>query len=234
MAGAKMTFLNAERTPTETQTDAQGRYRLYVLARELSIGCQGVPDRYYTTGSQNVTIAPGQQVEGFDFKLPSAPRIRGEVVFPDGRKAEKGLHVCVLASWSDTRPLASFNGAFLRFRRDFAGPNGRPREVCRLSSQSDGASETQRNQCVRMECGRRRAGTASVRDVWQMGSVLKVVLTETGSATLLVLDPAGKGVPGAKIRVWPSQATIASGWWWDNAADMARGSNRPGRGTLSS
>lgn len=49
--------------------------------------------------THKVTVVDGKHIKGIDFKVKSAPKFTGLVVFPDGKRA-KGLDVLVEIQWS--------------------------------------------------------------------------------------------------------------------------------------
>jgi hypothetical protein len=86
--------------PNRKVTDAQGRYRLYVRPREVTVRCDGTPDRYSRDDvhGRRTVVAELQQETTLDFCCESGAPLTGRVVNPDGTPA-KDARVCVSVNW---------------------------------------------------------------------------------------------------------------------------------------
>ncbi len=103
--------------PNRKVTDGQGRYRLYLRPREVTVSCDGTPDRYNRDdvhGGRTVVAEP-QQETTVDFCCESGAPLRGRVVNPDGTPA-KDARVRVSVDW----PVCVTN-----IRGGFGGGEGR-------------------------------------------------------------------------------------------------------------
>lgn len=93
--GAGINFSTADGNRQVVETDSEGRYRLFVTPREVSLYCYGTAERYDPPEVQRrVTVNEGKHVKDIDFKLKSAPPFSGLVVYPDGKPA-RGAQVLV-------------------------------------------------------------------------------------------------------------------------------------------
>jgi len=86
--------------PNKHVTDLQGHYRLYVRPREVTVSCNGTPDRYNpdVLHGQRSLIAEPQQETTAEFCCESGVPLTGRVVSPDGAPA-KDARVRVSVIW---------------------------------------------------------------------------------------------------------------------------------------
>jgi hypothetical protein len=214
--GATISFTTAAMSRSEIKTDVNGHYRLYTPPRKVSIQCEGTSDRYYPsdpTGDKSIPVPAGQEVGGTDFKVVSAPKVTGEVVFPDGKKAPAGVDVWVLVSWQDARLARGIsvggliynsnvcarvktdaNGNFTaylrkRYGHDISAPEEQLESITACSWSPDG----------------RLGGFARLSgpELPTAESCLRISLSHVGSAIVKVVDPDGKPVTGAKVLAKP-------------------------------
>jgi len=107
IAGAEIQFSSNESGPralvlgpSRKVTDADGRYRLYLRPREVTVSCDGTPDRYNRDSmhGQRAVVAEPQQETTVDFCCVSGAPLTGRVVNPDGTPA-KDARVRVSVGW---------------------------------------------------------------------------------------------------------------------------------------
>jgi WD40 repeat protein len=121
IAGAEIFFWSNERGaraltlgPNKNDADAQGRYRLYLRPREVTVSCNGTRDRYNRDDvhGQRIVIAEPQQETTVDFCCESGTPLSGRVLNPDGTPA-KDARVRVSVNWPVrvTGGGAGFGGA---------------------------------------------------------------------------------------------------------------------------
>ena len=100
IAGAEIDFSPIEGGPNRKAADAQGRYRLYVRSREVTLRCFGTPDRYNPDDVHRwrTVVAEPQRETTVDFCCQSAAPLTGRVTNPDGTPA-KDACVRVSVGW---------------------------------------------------------------------------------------------------------------------------------------
>jgi len=97
--GINFSTTDAKGNRDEVTTDAQGRFRLYVVPREVELHCEGT-DRYYAEArNKTVTVKAGQHLGDVDLMVQSAPAIAGRILLPRG-KAAGNLDVDCMVHWS--------------------------------------------------------------------------------------------------------------------------------------
>jgi carboxypeptidase family protein len=100
--GVEINFSTAEGNREVVSPDEEGRYRLYVLPRQVEIRCEGTFDRYYVENPRDnagvITVAGGENVDTVDYEVRSAPKFTGRVILPNGEPAP-GLFVLANANW---------------------------------------------------------------------------------------------------------------------------------------
>jgi RNA polymerase sigma factor (sigma-70 family) len=212
VSGADINFSTADGNRTGIRTDAAGRYRLFVKAREVDLQCQGTPERYEESRQRRrVTVEAAKHLRGVDFKVKSGPPFSGSVVMPDGKPA-KGAEVRVETRWmrSHGAPLGGLMGG-----RDFrltADDEGRFRGY--MVGARGGADRvraaTVELTVVVLLVDHTAGGVVRVKttddDEYSLDP-LKVVLAKSSGFRVRVLDPDGKPVTDAEVI-----ATHPAGW----------------------
>ncbi len=122
--GAKINFSTANNRAS-VKTDSNGRYRLFVMSREIDLYCPGREDRYEESAQQHqVTVGAGKHIEKIDFKVKRSPQFTGLVLLPDGKPA-KGADVHAEFYWTPLNPGGGLRdlgfGQTLRFKTDDQG-----------------------------------------------------------------------------------------------------------------
>ena len=86
--------------PKSKATDAEGRYRFFLRPQEVTVSCEGTPDRYSRDDvhGKRTVIAEPQQETTADFFCTSGQPLTGRVVNPDGTPA-KDVRVLVSVDW---------------------------------------------------------------------------------------------------------------------------------------
>lgn len=86
--GINFSTADAKGNRAAVTTDAQGRFRLYVVPREVELHCEGTADRYYPeTKGKTVTVKASQHLGDVDFVVLNAPAFTGRILLPDGKPA---------------------------------------------------------------------------------------------------------------------------------------------------
>lgn len=121
IAGVSIYIRTMDGNQTTVQTDANGAYRLNLIAREVIVYCDGTHDRYYAPPikprkadgadeadgiegdtnlrSRTFTTKPGEVIQDVDFQLRSAKAFTGTLLLPDGQPAAN-LEVFGSVNWS--------------------------------------------------------------------------------------------------------------------------------------
>ena len=218
VVGARIRFSTADKNWDAVTTDEEGKYRLYVAARKVTVQSEGTPKRYYpqksTDGfyeSRQVVVEDNQRVEQVDFQVHSAPKLIGQVLDSGGKPA-KGVSVYLHVNWSGGKPIPGVELPLERSSIDFG---------------SSIASELTTDEEGRFVCYQRRFSmprrtnekmkiTAVARS--QDGSAggfvdfdtdsddrifegLQVKLTPTVAVEVRVVDPKGKPIARATPNV---------------------------------
>lgn len=134
VAGVEINFSTDNgRNSTSIQTDAFGKFRLYINQSEVTVRCRGTEDRYYPKKDNMedyrkiFELAAGQNIEGIVFKVISATKFTGQVLYPDGKPAAN-VQVNVEVWWTDGKNIPhSYAGAFGvgSVRQFTTDPNGK-------------------------------------------------------------------------------------------------------------
>lgn len=200
VAGALMCFFEAASPEYQlhASTDADGKYRMYVVPRTIHGGCYGTSDRYEISPQKEVAVAAGQTVTGVDFTVKSAPPFHGQVVLPDGKPARNAeLQVDLtddaepqggpLPYYRRFRPQVNDEGGFTGYLLD---PFGRS---CRSAVSL---------KVVACLPDRSLAGTTSaVAPKNAAPPKLKVVLVPVASVTVRVVSTDAKAINNAELVV---------------------------------
>jgi len=107
VAGVEINFSTADAKGNRNAvtTDARGRFRLYVVPREVELRCEGTADRHYPeTGPKTITVEAGQHVGDVDFAVLGAPGFRGRILLPSGKPAgHLDVYGDVVWSWGSVQ-----------------------------------------------------------------------------------------------------------------------------------
>ncbi len=106
IAGARINFSPSEgrsgplMLAKKKVTDAEGRYRFFLRPQEVTVSCEGTPDRYSRDDvhGKRTVIAEPQRETSVDFFCTSGAPLTGRVVNPDGTPA-KDVRVHVSVDW---------------------------------------------------------------------------------------------------------------------------------------
>ncbi|MHC4645013.1 MAG: HEAT repeat domain-containing protein [Planctomycetota bacterium] len=190
------------------QTDADGKFLLYVKPRQVTIECNGTTYRYYPAKeAKELTVEAGEKMSNVDFEVHSAPRFTGQVIFADGEPAG-GVLVNVEIAWEGTNMSsqrdASGIGYTFKLRTDekggFVGYLRRPK--------FRNWPETVKLKAIARLHDRPMGSVARAETNTNASHVepIKIVLGESASAIIRVVDPNGKPIENAEVTASDMQA----------------------------
>ena len=204
--GASINFPTADGNRDSLNVDDNGRYRLFVAPRKMDLYCNGTAVRYNKSeGLQKVDASAGKHVTGIDFEIASAPKFTGQVLLPDGKPA-KGVEVLVEIHCTPiVPPGVQISGEapdhfdkYISLTSDaegnFAG--------YMVGARPDSKVEDVDLMAIARRPDRTLAGVARVKTSPQKEyrvDPLKIVLAESASARVRVMNPDGEPVTDATL-----------------------------------
>jgi hypothetical protein len=216
--GVTINFSTADKNRQEIRTDGEGHYCLFVTPRQVELHCSGTDERFYPSsqGDEKVTVLTGKNITEIDFKIKSAPKFTGLVVFPDGRPA-KDLEMTVEVHWSGNGGRsgaidAHGTGRHLRFKTDdegrFLGYARRPWD------RGEDWQETLTFKAIaRLPDGTMGGvGHATTDSKDFRVDPLKVVLAKTAGLKVRVVNPDGEPLTNAEVTASDIQPSFNTQW----------------------
>ncbi len=190
------------------QTDADGKFLLYVKPRQVTIECDGTTYRYYPAKeSKEPTVEAGQKISNVDFDVHSAPKFTGQVIFADGEPA-RGVPVNVEVAWEGTNMSSQRDaggiGYTFKLKTDqegwFVGYLRRPK--------FRDWQETVKLKAIARLHDRSMGSVAHAETNTSASNVepIEVVLGESASAIIQVVDPNGEPIENAGVTASDMQA----------------------------
>ena len=212
VAKARILFSTADHDRDSIVTNEKGEYRIYVVAREVVLDCDGTKDRYEESEQHHkLTVTEGKETTGIGFKVRGSPKFTGLVVDNQGRPVQ-GADVLVEMRRDTLKPPGGYSEVFFKGRDISLKTDNEGRFLAYMSiAYPRGGAKTIRFKVLARTADQSLGGFVEAKADMESGFALDplyITLQKTGSVKFRVLNPDGEPLEKAETNVsripdWP-------------------------------